>query len=129
MMPPSPQSYWEALDFTYLANAMTSAAYPLPRWQILDALRALKHYKNFLWLHHLHPNISLVPSKEIDECWHNHILHTERYMQDCQQILGRYLHHLPVTPGEDDDTLIANYLRTKDLYREAFNIDLSDHAP
>jgi hypothetical protein len=129
MTHPSPQAYWEALDLSYLADTMTSAAYPLPRWQVQDALRALKHYKNFLWLHTLYPNTTFVPSKEIDECWHNHILHTEHYMQDCQQLFGRYLHHAPATPGKDDETLIANYLRTKELYRKVFNIDLSDPAP
>ena len=126
---PAQTAYWEALDLSYLAETMTSPAYPLPRWQTTDALRALKHYKNFLWLHKLHPNMTFVPSKEIDECWHNHILHTERYTEDCEHIFGRYLHHAPATPGKDDDTLITNYMRTKELYRQVFNIDLSHPAP
>lgn len=35
------------------------------------------------------------PTPIIDEVWHDHILHTRKYMQDCQNIAGRYIHHQP----------------------------------
>lgn len=115
------KAYLDALDLDYLVETMSSAHYPLPRWQRADALRCLQHYKNFLWLQKIHADIPLVPTKEIDECWHNHILHTQRYSTDCQHIFGRYLHHLPATPGEDDVTLTAHFLRTKALYLAEFH--------
>jgi hypothetical protein len=37
----------------------------------------------------------LPPSVEIDEFWHNHIIHTAKYYQDCLFICGEYLHHQP----------------------------------
>src|SRR5258708_5714040 len=73
------KNYLDTLDLSYLADAMSSASYPMPRWQRETALQSLQRYKNFLWLHKLHPKVSLVPTKEIDECWHNHILYTRDY--------------------------------------------------
>ena len=37
----------------------------------------------------------LPPSEEVDEFWHNHILDTRKYKQDCEQIFGFYLEHYP----------------------------------
>lgn len=122
------KAYLDALDLQYLADSMSSAHYPLPRWQRADTLRCLQHYKNFLWLHRLHPDIPLVPTKEIDECWHNHILHTERYAADCEQIFGRYFHHHPAIPGADDATLTANFLQTKALYLQTFNTSMTSQV-
>ena len=36
-----------------------------------------------------------VPSKLIDECWHQHILESEAYLAFCERVAGRYLHHRP----------------------------------
>ena len=40
-------------------------------------------------------------SKHVDDFWHNHVLFTEKYMNECDQIAGRYLHH---QPADDNDT-------------------------
>lgn len=122
------KSYLAELDLDYLADAMCSSNYPLPRWSRTDVMRCLQHYKNFLWLQKIHPDLPLVPTKEMDECWHNHILYTKRYTEDCQQIFGRYLHHHPAIPGKDDATLTAHYLRTKELYLHEFKIPMQTLA-
>lgn len=35
------------------------------------------------------------PTEMVDEVWHDHILHTQQYMADCQRVAGRYIHHGP----------------------------------
>jgi hypothetical protein len=34
-------------------------------------------------------------SKDVDELWHAHILHTKKYADDCQKVFGHFLHHDP----------------------------------
>lgn len=38
-----------------------------------------------------------VPSADVDEIWHQHILHTKKYTADCEAAFGRYVHHFPNT--------------------------------
>ena len=56
-------------------------------------------YRQFLYLvsevDRLNLNIDLTPTKEIDEVWHAHILHTKQYYDDCQKALGYFVHHTP----------------------------------
>ena len=33
------------------------------------------------------------PDEDVDEHWHQFILHTQGYMEFCQKYLGYYLHH------------------------------------
>ena len=61
-------------------------------------------YKTFLFLNKKYPEEILVPTREIDEFWHLHILFTKKYHEDCQNIFGYYLHHQPQMPeGEIDE--------------------------
>jgi hypothetical protein len=119
------REYLARLDLSYLVNAMCAEHYPLPRWSQQDAEHCIKLYKNFLLLHHLHPGVTLVPTKEIDECWHNHILHTKKYHRDCEQIFGHHLHHDPAQPGEDDAGLVNAYQHTKELFLQAFGYPIT----
>lgn len=112
--------YLEHLDLSYIANAMCHPSYPLPRWVIVDAERCCRLYKNFLYLQKKHYPAPLVPTREIDEFWHNHILHTKQYSHDCEQIFGHYLHHQPATPDENPQALINEFLQTKQWYLEEF---------
>jgi hypothetical protein len=36
-----------------------------------------------------------MPSRVVDEAWHAFILSTREYQDFCQQVLGRFLHHVP----------------------------------
>jgi hypothetical protein len=129
------RTYLQQLDLTYLADAMCAESYPLPRWSRQDAVHGLQLYKDFLWLQKIHPDVNLVPTREIDECWHNHILYTKHYAHDCLHIFGHFLHHEPAVPGEDDAALAQFYLKTKALFLEEFkrplglSIDISNSTP
>lgn len=112
--------YIRKLDLNYIAEAMCAEQYPLPRWIMSDALVCLQQYKNFLILSKKYLPKFLVPTKYIDEFWHNHILYTKNYFEDCKNIFGHYLHHEPSSPSDDPNKLIENYAMTKQLYFEEF---------
>lgn len=121
--------YIENLDLSYIIKAMCSPSYPLPQWTEADALHCAKLYKNYLLLQKMHPSVNLVPTKEIDEFWHNHILYTQQYFYDCEHIFGHYLHHAPANPDEEAAQLVAGFLRTKELYQAAFGEPLIRFSP
>ena len=59
------------------------------------------------------------PSQEVDEFWHQHILDTRAYLQDCNTIFGHYMHHTPRL--EPEEQAKADALRRK-VYAQ-HNID------
>ncbi|MFH9012554.1 glycine-rich domain-containing protein [Streptomyces sp. NPDC017943] len=48
------------------------------------------------------PGQALAPSKLVDVGWHAFILHTVDYARFCEQVVGRFVHHVPTE--EDDET-------------------------
>ena len=39
------------------------------------------------------------PAIEVDEAWHEFILHTRLYADYCANTLGRFIHHVPQKPA------------------------------
>ncbi|WP_243903005.1 glycine-rich domain-containing protein [Aetokthonos hydrillicola] len=63
-------------------------------WTAQQTESAVSLYKMFLCLHFLFPDKELIPTQEIDEVWHTHILlNTCKYIQDCHELFGYILHH------------------------------------
>lgn len=124
MMKPSIDAaiaYIQALNLDYIIDKMTADDYPLPRWTLEDAKKCCQLYKNFLILHVKYLPQPLVPTREIDEFWHNHILYTQRYTEDCLNIFGHYLHHQPAEPTKTDWIAIKNHFeKTQELYLKEF---------
>lgn len=118
------REYLSELDLSYIIAAMCAPDYPLPRWTVEDATHCCQLYKNFLFLMKKHLSLSLVPTREIDEFWHNHILYTRQYFHDCEHIFGHYLHHEPASPTDNPVQLIDNFKLTKALYLEEFGQSL-----
>lgn len=109
----------DELDLSTIITTMCAPTYCLPRWQYQAAVQCSKLYKRFLFLLYKHRTIALVPTRDIDEFWHNHILDTRAYHRDCNLIFGYYLHHIPwrghgSAPAEHD--LAAQFLLTKQYY-------------
>ncbi|MFR9729100.1 glycine-rich domain-containing protein [Saccharopolyspora sp. MS10] len=49
------------------------------------------------------PGNRLAPSKPVDIGWHAFILHTREYAEFCEQVAGRFIHHVPQdAPGASD---------------------------
>jgi hypothetical protein len=46
----------------------------------------------------------LSPSPLVDHGWHEFILHTVDYARFCEQIAGRFLHHVPTDPDDPNAT-------------------------
>lgn len=89
-----------------------------------DAYRLVNEYKRFLFLKHLvdsedkEPVIS--PSSQVDEVWHEHILDTRVYFDDCQNLFGHIIHHSPDDAFNVDQRNKRLEL-TKKLYLECYN--------
>lgn len=67
--------------------------------------RAEAGYRQFLKLAAKYPDAPIVPSEEVDEFWHMHILDTQRYGADCERIFGYMIHHDPYSglDGVEDE--------------------------
>lgn len=50
-------------------------------------------YRRYLALSRQYPERAIVPSKIVDNFWHFHILDTQAYARDCQNLFGFFLHH------------------------------------
>ena len=82
-------------------------------------------YREFLVMLLKYPEQAerIVISKDADEFWHQHIMHTRKYHEDCQRLFGGYLHHSPhigirtQADREKQATLMEN---TRRLYQEVF---------
>lgn len=62
-------------------------------------------------------------SKDVDEFWHTHILQTAKYVDDCEAVFGKYLHHAPhigeITEA-DAARRDAQAEKTRQLYQREF---------
>jgi hypothetical protein len=96
-------------------------------WSLERATIVETWYRRFLFLMHKYPNKSIVPSKDIDSFWHTHILDTEKYFDDCENVFGHYLHHYPyfgVQDQNDKENLKSAFDDTNLLYEKHFGESL-----
>lgn len=72
-------------------------------WTREQADRVERQYKRFLFMAATMDQ-PFVPTDDIDEFWHTHILDTQKYTEDCQNVFGYFLHHFPYfgMRGEED---------------------------
>jgi hypothetical protein len=87
----------------------------------LDVMEA--EYRKFLALHLAYPDADIVPCKLVDDIWHQHILDTAAYREDCDAIFGRFLDHFPyfgMRDEHDAQALEDAYADTIERYRDAF---------
>jgi hypothetical protein len=63
-------------------------------WDEQRVDEAIANYQLFLLFTQLF-GVPVSPSKDVDEVWHSHLLHSNKYFLDCEKIFGHYLHHLP----------------------------------
>ncbi len=93
-------------------------------WSLEQADIAEKWYKRFLFLCGKYPNEPIVPTMEIDIFWHQHILDTTKYQDDCEKIFGYFLHHFPyfgLRGEEDAENLKKSALASLALYQKHFS--------
>ena len=119
-------SKFSCLNLDFILNKLSSEYYELPRWPENLAAQIIEFYRRFLWLNYIYPEAKLVPTRDIDECWHIHILNTKRYVEDCQALFGRYFHHQPADPSDPLELIFLQekFEETRRLYRENFGEEL-----
>src|SRR5690348_15416310 len=64
-------------------------------WTQEEVDKAEMDYKRYLALTKACPDFTIVPCLNIDIFWHDHILDTYRYAQDCKELFRGFLHHYP----------------------------------
>lgn len=84
----------QQIDWRPIAFKLTDRTHGLG-WSIERATRAIRGYLQFLKAIDQHPTAALVPSQDVDEVWHCHLLDTHKYAADCQWLFGRFIHHNP----------------------------------
>jgi hypothetical protein len=83
-------------------------------------------YKTYLTMLVKYPDDAedILLSEDVDEFWHTHILQTRKYMQDCQNVFGNYLHHEPEigmpTAAANLEKRAAQLEKTRKLYEREF---------
>jgi hypothetical protein len=85
-----------------------------------------KRYRRYLGMVRAQPNGSVVPTRDIDLFWHQHILDTRAYSADCDRVFGYFLHHFPYLGmrGPDDAAELVNrFEETKVAYAHLFGED------
>lgn len=90
----------------------------------LEKVNAVEfEYRRFLQLMKLFPGEQTAPLFDVDTFWHYHILDTQKYAADCQQVFGYFLHHFPYIGlrGEDDAAAHQRVgARMRELYESTF---------
>ena len=99
------------------------------QWTLEQAEQVSQMYLGFLYLSWKYPNKAIVPSKAVDKFWHQHILDTQKYHQDCQMVFGYYVHHFPyfgMRGQEDVNALNTAFEETMALFNEHFGQTKAD---
>lgn len=113
-----------ALIDTIDLSAVTRKVMQEEGWDAETAAKAERRYRRFLCMMHLVPTLDIVPTEDIDKVWHQHILFTRTYSEDCQRIFGRYIHHDPASGEAGEKAILHDGLeKTQALYFELFGED------
>lgn len=87
-------------------------------------------YRRFLCMRVINPGLALVPTSDIDAFWHQHILFTRDYADDCRRVLGGFLHHSPPSGTDDEQKhLQQGFAATATFYAEIFGDDYAAVDP
>ncbi len=107
----------ESLDLTVVTKRFKER-YAITDDNALSAIEA--DYRRFLILVLENPEDGIVPwSQVIDDYWHEHILNTKKYYEDCMVLKGGLIHHNPDVPkGTPKHSDLFG--RTKQLYYNRF---------
>ncbi|MDO6569014.1 hypothetical protein Q4561_18220 [Alteromonas sp. 1_MG-2023] len=120
----------DSIEYTSMVNTLN---FDKLKWKLTKSSEASwssdlcdfaeEEYKKFLYLKLRYPKVSLVPNKLVDKFWHEHILDTKSYQDDCNKIFGHFIHHFPyfgIYGEEDQNALQQSFDITVSLYEEHF---------
>jgi hypothetical protein len=121
----------DALDLEPIVYKLMHPGHGEQGMTLAEADQLIAAYRCFLRLCAWYPQESVVPSGEVDEVWHTHILDTAKYAEDSHAVFGFFLHHFPYfgMRGPADETAWqAATARTRDLFRSHFGTALNGLA-
>jgi hypothetical protein len=82
---------------------------------------AINAFKRFFFLAGVE-GPPLVPTKEIDDVWHEFLMFTLDYEKTCRTLFGKFIHHEPSMGTPEETTLMKNaFKRTQELHQKHFN--------
>lgn len=90
-------------------------------WNLETARKVETEYKRFLELVGRYGAAVVAPSKSVQVFWEQHVLDTQKYAVDSEQVFGDFLHHQPL--GRDAETPGSRLDRTLELYSRTFRAD------
>ena len=96
---------------------------PASEWAAI----AEQAYRRFLFICAKHPSAHVVPNGKVDYFWHKHILHTRQYVDDCQALFGRYLHHLPTPRGQNFAHKNDEWNASQALFKAEFDLPIDGY--
>ena len=115
-------NYIKSMNLDYVTSALVTRE----GWGKQGAEKAAQYYRNYLTLALKYPDKTLPPSKDIDEVWHTHVLHTEQYAADCDAIFGKFMHHIPAESppfkkgGQGGFNYVEAFQQTQALHNQEF---------
>jgi len=112
----------KALDFSMIKLKLMDAEEGTG-WTEAACEAAEEEYRRFLALKRQYPAQELVPRRDVDKFWHQHILDTAKYAEDCFAIFGAFLHHYPYFGMRDEAdfaSLCEAFAETNRLYELHF---------
>ena len=69
-------------------------------WGMLYAARVIEEYRRFAFMMVAAGHMA-VPSDQVDQAWHQHLLYTRSWSDFCKNALRQPLHHEPTKGGAD----------------------------
>ena len=91
------------------------------KWDETFAKQVEEEYRKFLTLTLEAGGQPVVPDGLLDVYWHQHILDTEKYAEDCNIIFGKFIHHFPyfgLRGDEDQAELQESFKKTVEKYKK-----------
>jgi len=98
-------------------------------WTVLYAARVIEEYRRFTFLMIAAGHMA-VPSDQVDQAWHQHLLYTMSWSDFCNNALGQWIHHEPTKGGAaETDRFKGLYRQTLQSYRRFFGEPPEDIWP
>jgi hypothetical protein len=112
----SPEDIGNLIDLTNIINSAKKNF----AWNDEQTRIAVEWYLRYLYLCFKHQNKYIAAiSHSADDLWHQHIIDTSKYSDDCNLLFGRFLPHQPIY-GEPSSSEMAIYNDTQQLYQKEF---------
>lgn len=92
-------------------------------WSLEKANAVEQEYRRFLYLMKTFPSEQMAPLMDVDTFWHYHILDTQKYAIDCEEVFGYFLHHFPYIGLRGEEDLVAHERlgqRMAEIYEQTF---------